>query len=214
LAIDTSTDRAAIALATEHGVVVHSWAAARAQTTTVLPEIDRLVREAHMTPADVTGLVVATGPGTFTGLRVGLAIAKGIVAASGVPLVGIPTLDVVFAMHPSEDVIAVLPAGRGRVVWQVRGESPNNSTIDELIAALKDYADVRLVGELLPDQAAMLDSAGVRVLHQYRDPAVLLQLGAVRIAAGDLDDPVTLQPTYLHGITVNAGPIQDRLRKS
>lgn len=214
LAIDTSTDHAGVALATGNGIVVHSWSAARAQTTTVLPEIDRLVRTAGMAPGSIAGLVVATGPGTFTGLRVGLAIAKGIVAASGVPIVGIPTLDIVFGMHPTHAIIAVLPAGRGRVVWQQRGESPRNSTLDELVAVLANQHDVLLVGELSSDQEATLTAAGVRVQQEHRDPALLLQLGAARIAAGDFDDPVTLQPTYLHGITVNAGPIEDRLRKA
>lgn len=214
LAIDTSTDQAGIALATGSGTAAHSWSAARAQTTTVLPEIDRLVREIGLLPRDISGLVVATGPGTFTGLRVGLAIAKGIVAATGVPLVGIPTLDVVFAMHADEKIIAVLPAGRGRVVWQRRGDAPRNSTLDELVSALKDHPDTLLVGELSTDQANALTAAGVRLQQEHRDPAVLLSLGAARIEAGDVDDPVTLQPTYLHGITVNAGPVEDRLRKS
>ena len=214
LAIDTSTDLAGVALVTGPEIVVHSWPAARAQTATVLPEIDRLVHAGGMTPADITGLVVATGPGTFTGLRVGLAIAKGIVAASGVPIVGIPTLDIVFAMHAGADIIAVLPAGRGRVVWQQRGESPRNSTIDELIVALGDQPDALLVGEFSTEQAAALATAGIHLQQEHRDPAALLRLGAARIAAADFDNAVTLQPTYLHGITVNAGPIEDRLRKA
>src|SRR5688572_4066527 len=88
LAIDTSTEQAGLALSTAEGVFTHSWPASRAQTTTVLPEIDRMVAEANMVPADITGLIVATGPGTFTGLRVGLSIAKGIIAARQLPLVG------------------------------------------------------------------------------------------------------------------------------
>lgn len=214
LAIDTSTDRAGIALATPGGVVFHSWPAARAQTTTVLPEIDRLVREHGMVPGDITGIVVATGPGTFTGLRVGVAIAKGIVAARQVPLVGIPTLDIVFAQHPGEDIVAVLPAGRGRVVWQQSGKAPRNSTVPELVETLQGLAGAPLVGELSPDQLEALQSAGIHVMPEFRDPAVLLNLGAARIAAADLDDPVSLEPTYLHGVTVSAPPIEDRLRKA
>lgn len=214
LAIDTSTDQAGIALATGHEVATRSWPAARAQTTTVLPEIDRLVHAAGLQPGDITGLVVATGPGTFTGLRVGLAIAKGIVAATGVPIVGIPTLEIVFAMHGTGDFIAVLPAGRGRVVWQLRGAEPRNATIAELIAALTDHPEKTVVGELSEDQASLLAAAGLNVQQEHRDPGVLLQMGAARIARGDIDDAVLLQPTYLHGITVQAGPIEDRLHKS
>lgn len=214
LAIDTSTDQAGIALVTPHGVVSHSWPAARAQTTTVLPEIDRLVRMHGMAPTDITGVIVANGPGTFTGLRVGVAIAKGIVVASQVPMVGIPTLDIVFAQHADVNIVAVLPAGRGRVVWQVKGEQPRNSTIAELIVEMESQPGTPLVGELTTDQLAMLDDAAIQVSQEFRDPTVLLKLGAARIAIGDLDDPVTLQPTYLHGVTVNAPPIEDRLRKA
>jgi tRNA threonylcarbamoyladenosine biosynthesis protein TsaB len=210
LAIDTSTERAGVALAVSNGVWIHSWPASRAQTTTVLPVIDRMVRAAEIQPTDVSGLVVAVGPGTFTGLRVGLAIAKGIVAAQQVPLVGIPTLDIVFAMHRDEEIIAVLPAGRGRVVWQRRDGTPVNASIAELI---ESTGGADLVGEFSPDQEVALREAGIRVQVEHRDPSVLLRLGSARIAAGDVDDPVTLEPTYLHGIPVTAGPIEDRLKK-
>lgn len=213
LAIDTSTDHAGIALSTKNGVVKHVWPAARAQTTTVLPEIDRLVAEAGMNPADISGLIVATGPGTFTGLRVGLSIAKGILVARSVPMVGIPTLETVFATHPNEQILAVLPAGRGRVVSQLRGSSPHNSTISEAIEDHAMRSNLPMVGELTPDQEEPIQLAGIEVRLEHRDPEVLLRLGAVRIAAGDVDDPVTLEPTYLHGITVSAGPIEDRLKK-
>lgn len=210
LAIDTSTEQAGVALSTENGLLSRSWPASRAQTTTVLPEIDRLVQEAGLTPADISGLVVATGPGTFTGLRVGIAIAKGIVAAREVPLVGVPTLEIVFAMHPGEDIVTVLPAGRGRVVWQRAGAQPVNASLAEFIVAA---AGARVVGELSDSQRDEILAAGIDLRVESRDPAVLLQLGAARIAAGDLDDATTLEPTYLHGITVAAGPVEDRLKK-
>lgn len=210
LAIDTSTGQAGIALAAPDGAYVHSWPADRAQTTTVLPEIDRMVSAAGMQPVDITGLVVATGPGTFTGLRVGLAIAKGIVVATGVPLVGIPTLDIVFAAHPDEDIVAVLPAGRGRVVWQRRGEAPVNASMPEFIEAM---AGLRVAGELAPDQQVMLEQAGIDFQPEHREPYVLLQMGEAKLSAGEVDDPVTLEPTYLHGVAGNAGPIQEQLKK-
>lgn len=210
LAIDTSTEQAGIALAARNGAFIRSWPASRAQTTTVLPEIDRMIHEAGMQPLDISGLVVAVGPGTFTGLRVGLAIAKGIVAARGVPLVGIPTLDIVFAQHPDEEIIAVLPAGRGRVVWQERGESTVNASMPELIEAVGDR---RLVGELTPDQEAILRESNVEITVEHRNPLALLELGEQRLQAGEVDDPVTLEPIYLHGVTVNAPPIQDQLKK-
>ncbi|MCO5214552.1 MAG: tRNA (adenosine(37)-N6)-threonylcarbamoyltransferase complex dimerization subunit type 1 TsaB [Thermomicrobiales bacterium] len=214
LAIDTSTDSVGIALSTTDGVVSRTWLANRAQTTTVLPEIDSMLAEHSMHPGDISGLVVATGPGTFTGLRVGLAIAKGIVAALSVPLAGVSTLDIVMAAHPENDLVAVLPAGRGRVVSKRRNAEAWNTTVDELLTSLVATPETLLIGELPEQFAPQIIQAHVRVINEPRDPAVLLRIGAARIASGDLDDPVTLEPTYLHGVTVNAPVIEDRLKRS
>lgn len=211
LAIDTSTEHAGIALSTSVSVQRHIWPAHREQTTTVLPEIDKMLKTCQMAPSDLTGLIVATGPGTFTGLRVGLALAKGMVAALSLPLVGIPTLDIVLAAHGESDLIAVLPAGRGRVVWQRRGDNPVNTTVPELLLALTNTPESLLVGEVPASFQEAVEDAHPNVLWEQRDPAVLLALGAARIADGDLDDPVQLEPTYLHGVTVNAPVIEDRL---
>ncbi|MCA9834977.1 MAG: tRNA (adenosine(37)-N6)-threonylcarbamoyltransferase complex dimerization subunit type 1 TsaB [Thermomicrobiales bacterium] len=201
-------------MSTTYRILARNWNAGRTQTTTLLPEIDNLLQEADMTPGDITGLVVATGPGTFTGLRVGLAVAKGIIAAHNVPLVGIPTLDVVLAERQEEDVVAVLPAGRGRVVWQRRGISPVNSTVAEMLTALASTPELLLVGEVPDAYRSEIETAHLAHSWQPRNPEILLRLGAARIAAGDLDDPITLEPTYLHGITVNAPVIEDRLKRS
>lgn len=211
LAIDTSTESAGIAVSTTSGIYARSWNAGRTQTTTLLPEIDNWLREADLAPADITGLIVATGPGTFTGLRVGLATAKGIIAVRDVPLVGIPTLDIVFAGHINEDVVAVLPAGRGRVVWQRRDGAPVNTTVEEMLTALVSTPDSLLVGEVPDSYRVQIEAAHPAFRWQPRDPEVLLRLGAARMAASDLDDPITLEPTYLHGVTVNAPVIEDRL---
>lgn len=218
LAIDTSTERAGLALSTRDGVIIRSWDAGRTQTTSILPAIDEMIREAGMAPAGLTGIAIATGPGTFTGLRVGMSIAKGMVLALDVPLAGIPTLDVTAAGVPDADeLIAVLPAGRGRVVWQHFGPGvdagPNNTTLDELIGELASTPDVLVTGELGDVQQERIGEAHRHVRWAHRDPAILLRLGAERLARGDADDPVTLEPVYLHGVVVPSGPVQDRLKR-
>lgn len=213
LAIDTSTGVAGIALGTAEGMLSDSWEAGRNHTTTVLPHIDALVRQAGMTPADIRAVVVAIGPGTFTGLRVGVAIAKGLVAARGIPLVGITTLDVIFASHPDQPVVACVPAGRGRVVWARRGEAPRNTTLAELAEAMADDAIWKVVGEFPEGFLDVLGPDRERAVEEKRDPARLAQLGDARLAGGDTDDPVTLEPLYLHGAPVLAGPVRDRFPK-
>jgi tRNA threonylcarbamoyladenosine biosynthesis protein TsaB len=218
LAIDTSTEHAGLALGTLDGVLVRSWPAGRTQTTSVLPVIDDLLHEVGLAPSNLSAVAVATGPGTFTGLRVGMSIAKGIVLALGVPIVGIPTLCITAAGVPdADDLIAILPAGRGRVVWQRFGPegdaSPHNSTLDELIQHLESLPDVLVAGELSEVHQGRIEQAHGRVQWEHRDSAVLLRLASERLGQGDADDPVTLEPIYLHGVVVQSGPVQDRLKR-
>lgn len=217
LAIDTSTGQAGLALGLPDRTLTRSWAAGRTQTTSILPAIDEMLREAGLTPGDLTGVAVAAGPGTFTGLRVGLSVAKGIVLARGIPLVGIPTLQIAASgIDDAEDLVAVLPAGRGRVVWQrFTSGAPNearNTTLDELVAWLVQHPDTVLTGEIEEGQHERVAS------HQhlrlaYRDPAIMIRIARKRLATGQVDDPVTLEPVYLHGVVVQSGPVQDRLRR-
>ncbi len=176
------------------------------------------MREASIKARDLAAVAVATGPGTFTGLRVGLSIAKGFVLARDIPIVGVPTLEIAAASFPpGTPLVAVLPAGRGRVVWQRFGdghdEGPVNTTVPELVEALAGMPDVPVTGEMPEVHRATIEAAHPLVDWRSRDPAVLLWLARERWRRGDVDDPVTLEPTYLHGVAVTAGPVQDRLRR-
>jgi tRNA threonylcarbamoyladenosine biosynthesis protein TsaB len=222
LAIDTSSDRAGIALLRGEALHACSWPAARAQTTQVPPRVHDLLATVGITPADLSGVAVASGPGTFTGLRVGLSLAKGFAIAGGLPIVGVPTL-VATALpwaRAGVPVVAVLPAGRGRLVWQhIRPEEldeatpPVNGTPDELLAALPAMGTAAVVGELPGPLAAALEPAAVPVVVTPglggRIEAVAL-LGQQRLRDGRADDLATLEPVYVHGTSRVARPVRDR----
>lgn len=217
LAIDTSTGQAGLALGLPDRTLSRSWAAGRTQTTSILPAIDEMLHEAGLTPGDLGAVAVATGPGTFTGLRVGLSIAKGIVMARGIPIIGIPTLEIAAAaIDDAGDLVAVLPAGRGRVVWQrFAGGDPGearNTTMDELVAWLAEHPATMLTGELEEAQRDRVASHP-KVRLAYRDPVIIVRIARERLAAGKADDAATLEPVYLHGVVVQAGPVEDRLRR-
>lgn len=218
LAIDTSTEHAGLALAVAGGIAVRSWPAGRTQTTIILPVIDAMLSDAGLVPGDLAAVVVATGPGTFTGLRVGMSIAKGIVLARNISIIGIPTLEIAAASAPdAPDRIAILPAGRGRVVWQrfVAGEDhrPRNTTLGEFIDELATTPDALVIGELGEEQQAAVSAVHGQVRWEHRDPRVMIRLASARLARGERDDPVTLEPMYLHGVVVQSGPVQDRLKR-
>jgi tRNA threonylcarbamoyladenosine biosynthesis protein TsaB len=213
LAIDASTEQASVALFDGEATAELSWPAGRNQTTTMLAEIARLADLAGCDArADLGCVAVATGPGMFNGLRVGMSIAKGLALASGLDLVGVPTLAI--AAHPFGiavfPVVAVAAAGRKRLIWQrfqaadLTPESgPSNGVFSEFIADLNAGDPGAIVtGELSAEQwSAVRGAPGVIAAPapaRLRRAGALAEIGWRRWKRGDIDDPVTLEPTYLH----------------
>jgi tRNA threonylcarbamoyladenosine biosynthesis protein TsaB len=157
-------------------------------------------------------LGVALGPGSFTSLRVGLAFVKGLALARHLPIIGIPTLDILAAAQEVRDVplAAVLQAGRGRLAlawyeadengWSTKGP-PNVTTADELAENIRKPTIV--CGELSADERQRLARKRVNVLLAspaacVRRPAVLAELAWERWQAGVQDDAASLAPIYMH----------------
>jgi tRNA threonylcarbamoyladenosine biosynthesis protein TsaB len=115
LAFDTATDVATSALF-EDGEVLGERTS---RAVTLLEDVDALLRQAGARTGDIQGLAVGTGPGSFTGLRVGLATARGLALALGVPVAGVSTLDALAAGAPG--ALPVIDARRGEV-FVLQGE--------------------------------------------------------------------------------------------
>lgn len=215
LGIDTSSDVASLALVplADHEVfgAEISWEAARNQTATLLAEIDHLCRLTGIESDDFAAVVVATGPGGFNALRVGMSVAKGFAFAGNIPIVGVGTLDI--AAHAVANwglpVRAFIPAGRRRVVYADFRHSNGalvpqgaiaNRESSELAADL--LAPTVLTGDLsVADERALrempnvvLPGAGTR----RRRASVMIDLALPRLLAGEADDLTTLEPLYLH----------------
>jgi tRNA threonylcarbamoyladenosine biosynthesis protein TsaB len=109
LAFDTATDRATSALV--DGDEVLGERVSRAST--LLEDVDALLRQASVAPADLTALAVGTGPGSFTGIRIGLAAVRGLALALDLPAAGVSTLDALAAGAPG--ATPVLDAKRREV---------------------------------------------------------------------------------------------------
>jgi tRNA threonylcarbamoyl adenosine modification protein YeaZ len=113
LAIDTATTRVVIATGSPDGVAdgVATWEAGYRHGETLLPTIGRFLGEQNIRRSRLVGIVVGTGPGAFTGLRVGIATAKGLAHGLGIPLVGVSTGEALIAASGLERVVLLLPAG-------------------------------------------------------------------------------------------------------
>jgi tRNA threonylcarbamoyladenosine biosynthesis protein TsaB len=216
LAIDTATRTASLALYDEaNGWILgeETWYSNDNHSVELMPRLTGLVAQQGMGPADLTGLVVSQGPGSFTGLRTGLSLAKGLALARRLPLVGVPTLDVTARPHLGQrlPIWAVLRAGRGRICaahyvrqrgrWRREG-SYVLTTIDGLCEQVAEPA--LFCGEIDRREADWLQQRlgqGVVVASpaaSLRRAACLAEIGWERLGRDDRDDPETLQAIYLH----------------
>jgi tRNA threonylcarbamoyladenosine biosynthesis protein TsaB len=212
LAVDTATAFASIALYDGQRVSGElNWHTQRRHTGEVMPQIEALFRLLGLEPRALTALAVAIGPGSYTGTRVGVSLVKGMVAATGLPLLGIPTLDVLAYPHLGAwPVCALVAAGRGRYYaglyaagtpWPQRLGDWRTGTVAELLADLDP--PLRFVGELTPADAEALQQAWgekaaiVPPALAVRRAGVLAALAWRRLNAGERDDPITLSPIYL-----------------
>jgi tRNA threonylcarbamoyladenosine biosynthesis protein TsaB len=223
LGIDTSAEVVSLALlpvGTDYGAAGAelTWDAGRSQTATVLAEVDRLCRLCAVETTDFSAVAVATGPGGFNSLRVGLSIAKGFAFALDIPIFGVGTLDVgaQAAAGWSLPVRAFVTAGRGRVVsrdyaWRDGrlhpGGEMTSRTRGELAVGLGE--PTVLMGELPEREAAHLRDQPHVVLPaaaaRRRRAAGLVDLAVPRWRAGEWDDPVALEPLYVHARPAAAG---------
>src|SRR5262245_34393950 len=118
LALDSATRNVSIALHDGTAVVAeHTWHSRDNHTIELAPAVQRMLKQARVAPHGLGGIAVTTGPGSFTGLRIGLGLAKGLALAHRTPLFGVPTFDALAHAQPprAEPMAAVLQAGRGRI---------------------------------------------------------------------------------------------------
>jgi len=225
LAIDTSTDMASIAIyKPAYGALVEqTWRSGREQTTQLLPAVQRAMSLVGVGVRDLTGVAVATGPGSFSGVRIGLSTAKTIAYALQIPLWGVPALDALAYSQvavTAAQVCAVLSMGRNRLAWALyrtkgtrwqRLTPYSNSTGPELAGAIKAM-NVSLatlfLGEIDPEVAATLQEvlggelAIAPAAAGTRRASYLAELAIQRANRGEADDPATLQPIYLQPAVV------------
>ena len=221
LAVDTST--AQIGLALYDGTSLpgeFTWQSRAHHTEQLAPALASLLERTGLKIDAVQALGVATGPGSFTSLRVGLAFVKGLALARHIPLIGIPTLDIVAACVPQTSLLtdsgqqrklaAVLQAGRGRLAvgyyessesgWRADG-AVVTTTAEELEKQI--HKPVIICGELSAADRQCLARKFKNVMlaspaQCVRRPGVLAEIAWNRWQAGEVDTADSLAPIYLH----------------
>jgi tRNA threonylcarbamoyladenosine biosynthesis protein TsaB len=208
LALDTCTRRASLALRDDTTLRAEmTWEAQRHETATVAARIRDLMQTCHIEPRDLGCIAVAIGPGSFTGVRCGLAIGKGIAVARALPMIGVVAFDVIAHAQPPQPMpmLALLEAGRSRVAacpYEWRADAPAVAGEWQIWSwealAQKVEPPLYVCGDLAPPLIAMLKPK-VKVAPaalNLRRAGFLAELGMARWERGEVDDVMTLTALY------------------
>ncbi len=211
LSIDTASEMASVALSDEGVVMAEAtWRCRRNHTVELLPAIDRLLTHSAAERSELSAVFVCSGPGQYSGLRVGISVAQGVASGLGLPALGVGRLELDAYGHAAfpGPIVAVHRAGRGDLAWASYSEcpwrelsSPRLSSPGELAAAV--LGPTLFVGEVDDELAALLVSAteGRAVVAagtaSIRRAGWLAELGWSRLQAGAQAEAALLRPIYL-----------------
>lgn len=218
IAIDTSTDYAGLALVKDGRIIAEmDWRCGQDHTLQLLPGLSFLLEQQKVDMSSAEGLIVARGPGSYNGLRVGLSTAKGLAFSLNIPVVGISTLEAEAYQHAERElpVCAVFNAGRGEIAAAVfrkqngdwgRLVAEHITTVEVLCSDITEPtvfcgeyvpAISAAISEKLRERAIFVSPAG-----WLRRSGYLAELGSMRFASRDYDDASTLQPLYLRAPSI------------
>lgn len=213
MGIETSTMQGGVALVSDQGLLSEYTLNVKAtHTERLLPLVDRALRDAAIMLSQVEGLAAGIGPGSFTGLRIGLSTAKGLSAAAGTPLVGVPTLEAMawtlpFCAHP---VCPILDARKGEIYCAlfrhdgdrlIRLMEDTALSPDDLVSRIE--GPTVFLGDGLATYGGLLK---MRLKDQALIPpfsrrggsaAAVADLGRRRLLQGHRDEIADLAPRYL-----------------
>ncbi len=218
LALDTATEVCSVALLTEHGLISDSVEIGRGHAQEILGMVDRILAKGGASLASLSGIAAGIGPGSFTGVRVSVAVAQGLAFGAGLAVVPVTSLEALAleAIEGGADqVLACLDARMGEVYWGCFA-----ARMPGMLSALGPLAVGPPAAVRLPEGAAhsaaglfrgigrgfaaypelsalpglRIDPDDCRALPQAR---AMARLGAWRLAAGAGIDPALLEPLYL-----------------
>jgi tRNA threonylcarbamoyladenosine biosynthesis protein TsaB len=217
LGIDTGGPRADLAVVAGGRVLAEAARSVASHGAEVPGAVSELLRSAGITTGDLVAIAIGIGPGSFTGLRVGLSYAKGLAIATGCTLVGVNSLDSLalaalteFPVRPGGSLCVVLDARRGDVyaaLYRIMADGLEKITGD-LVVTLENLTphldtDVLLVGDGKAEEARALaintaeQAQCLEITRLRLRGRAVAALGAARFVAGEVENAVALQPLYV-----------------
>ncbi|MCR5558828.1 MAG: tRNA (adenosine(37)-N6)-threonylcarbamoyltransferase complex dimerization subunit type 1 TsaB [Schwartzia sp.] len=213
LAIETATIVSSVAVAEEGKLLAEVTAAAKlTHSETLQPHIKQAMEMARVKREDIGAIAVSLGPGSFTGLRIGLAAAKGLAYAWGVPIVGVPTLEAMAENFPVPGAVVVplidAQKGNAYMACYSRDEEGLKEVqpieiipLDEVVKRCGAMEKpVIICGDMtkkLADKELPKNVRTAPFTHMLPRSATVAALGLERLAKGEQDNVMNLEPFYI-----------------
>ena len=209
LALETATATGSVALYDKNLVGESTLSIQRTHSERLMPAVVAILRDAGVEPVQLTAIAVSLGPGSFTGLRIGVMTAKTLAWSLNVPLVGIPTLDAMaWNLRYGRGLLCpVLNCRRGDVygaLYLADGASEPQRQTDYLALPLTQLQSEAesfpgpqyWLGDLTPESGAGIVVTGELALPKA---AAVAQLAQRRLSQGKTEDPASVVPLYVRG---------------
>lgn len=213
LAFETSCALGAVALGRGASALASStFSGPRKHATEFLPAVDSLCRAHEVAPDNIALVCVSGGPGSFTGLRIGITAARLLALALGTPVVTVPTLKVIaqnaLAVPDPPTHVAVLLDAKRRRVYAAAFERHTNgyeplcapAEVDPQVFLGQQTRSCAVMGEGVAYHREAVEATGLRVLPETTSRPLaetVLRLGVERARAGEYENPRTVVPVYI-----------------
>ncbi len=222
LALDTATSSCSVALWADGVKACRATVMERGHAEALMPMVIEVLAEAGVAFADVDLVAVTTGPGSFTGLRIGLAAARGMALAASLPCFGVTTLEAVaesidHRRHADKMVLAALDSKRGDIFAQVFGavdhplEQPAAVSADDLPRIIS-AGPVVVVGSAADTAVRVLTDAGIQAVAATPAVPVATAVAAIAARRWPNDEELSRPPAPMYLRPPDTGPLDRGLR--
>ncbi|PSV39466.1 tRNA (adenosine(37)-N6)-threonylcarbamoyltransferase complex dimerization subunit type 1 TsaB [Photobacterium sp. GB-27] len=215
LAVDTATENCSVALLMGDEVISRCEYAPREHTTKILPMVDTVLAEAGIKLNQLDALAYGQGPGSFTGVRIGIGIAQGLAFGADLPMVGVSTLAAMaqgtYRVHQADNVLSAIDARMGEIYWgQYQRKTDGDWQIigaeqvivpDALVESVQTETGIWLTAgtawEVYADTLAKLPFEMQQGSVLYPDSQDMVHLAKFAFARGESVSAEVASPVYL-----------------
>ncbi len=215
LAVDASTEACSAALYVDGKVMSDKTVAPQGHTKLLLPMIDKLLNNANLKLTDLDAISTGRGPGSFTGVRIGVSLAQGLAFGAGVPLIGIGDLEVIAYQAMKNTTasffVSAIDARMGEVylgIYQKNSKSELEPLCDEQV--ISPEAALELIHKYIGNQEASYAGTGFEKYPELSEGSSMVKapedlpwaesvatLAAAKFKRGELSNPEEVLPVYL-----------------